>query len=68
MMDHATWEAHDRSEVPPEAKMITNTWGMKKKASGTSRARLNAQGFEQIDGKRYNKMQTLSPVVNKITL
>jgi hypothetical protein len=28
------------------AKIITSKWAMKKKASGASRVRLNARGFE----------------------
>jgi hypothetical protein len=30
---------------------MLDTWAMKKKVSGTYRARLNAQGFEQVDGR-----------------
>jgi hypothetical protein len=43
---------------------------MKKKASGTYRARLllNARGFEQVGGKNYDKTQILSPVVDEITV
>ena len=41
---------------------------MKKKANGTYRARLNARGFEQVDGTHYDKTQISSPVVNEITV
>jgi len=37
---------------PLESKLVPgrSTWAMKKKANGTFRARLNARGFEQVDG------------------
>jgi hypothetical protein len=42
---------------------------MKKKASGTYRARVNARGFEQIDGEHhYDKTHISLPVVNEITV
>jgi hypothetical protein len=36
------------------SKIITSTWAMKKKASGTYRARLKARGFEQREGQHYD--------------
>jgi hypothetical protein len=41
---------------------------LKKKASGTYQTRLNAWGFEQVDGQHYDKTQISSPVVNEITV
>jgi hypothetical protein len=68
MVDHKAWIAKDRGKIPVNAKVLTNTWAMKKKASGTFRARLNARGFEQIPGVHYDKTQISSPVVNEITI
>ena len=41
---------------------------MKKKASGTYRARMVARGFEQIDGEHYDEHDKASPVVCEITI
>ena len=41
---------------------------MKKKASGTYRARLNARGFEQQEGVHYDPEQISSPVTNDATI
>jgi hypothetical protein len=67
MTNHKAWEENDRNEVPEGTKIITSTWAMKKKASGTYRARLNALGFEQVNQKHFDKTQISSPVVNEIT-
>jgi hypothetical protein len=36
---------------------------MKKKASGVLRARLNARGYEQVDGEHYNEDSKFAPIV-----
>jgi hypothetical protein len=41
---------------------------MKKKANGVHRARLNARGYEQVDGKHYNENSRFAPVVNDATI
>jgi hypothetical protein len=66
--DHTAFEVVKQDEVPKGTKIITSTCAMKKKASGTYRARSNARGFEQVDGKHYDKTQISSPVVNEITV
>ena len=68
MRDHKAWQEVDQNAIPKDTKIITSTWAMKKKANGTYRARLNARGFEQVDGKHYDKTQISSPVVNEITV
>lgn len=55
MTDDTALEAHHCNEVPAGTKIITNTWAMKKKASQTYQARLNALGFKQVNGERYDK-------------
>jgi hypothetical protein len=47
---------------------LTSTWAMKKKANGTFRARLNARGFEQIDGEHFDADDKAAPVVSEITI
>ena len=47
---------------------MTSTWAMKKKANGTYRARLNAQGFEQVDGVHYDSHSISAPVTNDATI
>jgi Reverse transcriptase (RNA-dependent DNA polymerase) len=41
---------------------------MKKKPNGSYRARINARGFEQLDGLHYNSSTTSSPVTNDTTI
>jgi hypothetical protein len=41
---------------------------MKKKASGTYRARLNARGFEQREGQHYNGTSISAPVSNEMVI
>jgi hypothetical protein len=57
-----------RKDVPEGTKILMLTWAMKKKANGTYRARMNAQGYEQVDGKHYDKMTKAAPVANEITI
>ncbi len=68
MRDHNTWQEVDCGTIPEGTKIITSTWAMKKKGNGTYQARLNARGFEKVNGKHYDKTQITSPVVNKITV
>lgn len=60
---HGVFQAVPMNEVPKGAKILTSTWAMKKKANGTKRARLNARGFEQVDGEHYNEDDKAAPVV-----
>jgi hypothetical protein len=41
---------------------------MKKKSIGKFRARVNARGYEQIDGEHYDADSMAAPVVNEITI
>ena len=68
MVKHKVWQAVKRDNVPPNAKVLTSTWAMKKKSNGKFRARVNARGYEQIDGEHYNADSTAAPVVNEITI
>ena len=54
--------------MPPDAKIISSTWAMKKKSDGTHRAIVNARGFEQEDGGHYIKDDVSAPVVYYITI
>ena len=68
MKDHGVYQVVPRDKVPKEAKIITSTWAMKKKSNGTFRARLNARGFEQVDGIHYDEDTKASPVVSDTTI
>ncbi len=48
------WKLVLRKDVLEGTKILTLTWAMKKKANGTYHARMNARGYEQVDGKHYN--------------
>ena len=68
MMKHEVWMSMPIEEVPENSKILTSTWAMKKKANGTYRARMNAQGYEQVDGVHYNEDSKAAPVVNEIVI
>ena len=68
MLKSKVFKAVPKSKVPPGAKILTSTWAMKKKANGTYRARINARGFEQIEGEHYDATATAAPVVNEATI
>jgi hypothetical protein len=46
---------------------MTSAWAMKKKSNGTYRARINARGFEQVDGEHYDIDTKSSPVTSLVT-
>jgi hypothetical protein len=57
-----------RSELPAGAKVLSTTWAMKKKTNGKRRARLNARGYEQLEGSHFFADSISSPVSNPITI
>jgi hypothetical protein len=61
MMKHKVWELKG-------SKVLTSTWAMKKKANGTYRARMNARGYEQVDGVHYDENSKAAPVANEIVI
>jgi hypothetical protein len=64
MIHHQVWEAVPKDKVEVGRKVLTSTWAMKKKANGNFPARLNAQGYEQVDGVHYDEDIKLAPVTN----
>ena len=58
-------KAVQRKDIPNTAKILTTMWAMKKKANGTFRARLNARGYEQVEGEHYN---IEAPVTSDVTI
>jgi hypothetical protein len=68
MDKHVVFKAVPLEKVPEGAKILTSTWAMKKKANGKKRARLNARGFEQVDGEHYSEDNKAAPVVALSTI
>ncbi len=68
MDDHKVFKAVPPESVPAGTKILTSTWAMKKKANGDYRARLNARGFEQVDGVHYDENAKAAPVVSEATI
>jgi hypothetical protein len=68
MKDHQVWEAVPKDKVEVGRKVLTSTWAMKKKANGKFRARLNARGYEQVDGVHYDEDTKSAPVTNDTTI
>jgi hypothetical protein len=53
-----------RASLPADAKVLTTTWAMKKKPNGDLRGRLNARGYEQVDGVHFYGDNISAPVTN----
>jgi hypothetical protein len=68
MLKFGVCEAVRRKDVPAATKIVTSTWAMKKKASGTYRARLNAQRFEQKEGLHHDGSSISAPISNEMVI
>jgi hypothetical protein len=62
------WVVVKRCDLPPGAKVMTTVWAMKKKPNGDYRARINARGYEQIEGIHYDGFNIAAPVTNEFTV
>ena len=58
------WNPMKLKDVTSEAKLLTTTCAMKKKASRVQREKMNAPGYEQVDGVNYDSANIESPVTN----
>jgi hypothetical protein len=56
MIKSGVWTAVDKDTLKATNKVLTTTWAMKKKPNGSYRARINAQGFEQLDGLQFSNI------------
>ena len=65
---YKVFEPVSKDDLPKDAKILTSTWAMKKKASGRYKARLNARGFEQVDGVHYDSNDKSAPVAGNMTV
>ena len=68
MLDHNVWKPVPIEDVPKDAKILSSTWAMKKKSNGVYRARVNARGYEQVDGEHYDSKSIAAPVTNDMTI
>ena len=57
-----------RDLLPKGVKGLTTTWAIKLKSNGTCRGRLNARGYEQVNGSHYASDSIAAPVTNLITV
>ena len=58
----------NRGDIPSNAKIMSTTWAMKQKASGQLRGRLNARGYEQLEGQHYYAHLIAATVTNPNTI
>ena len=65
MMKMKVWKRIKKDLVPKGAKILSTTWAMKKKSNGVFRARINARGYEQVDGEHYESHDIAAPVSNE---
>ena len=68
MIANDVWRVVPKKEVPSDAKVLTPTWACKIKSNGTKRARINGQGYKQIDGVHYNGLSISSLVANDVSV
>jgi acetoin utilization deacetylase AcuC-like enzyme len=68
MVKYKVFKEVHKTDLPKDAKILSSTWAMKKKANGTKRARINARSYEQVDGEHYNTSSIASPVVNEASM
>jgi hypothetical protein len=68
MVKKQAWRALPKKDVPKNVKAMSYTWAMKKKSNGTYRTRLNARGYEQVNGIHYDSSNISSPVINDATI
>jgi hypothetical protein len=68
MVNNKVWTTVPIDKIPEGTQIMTSAWAMKKKSNGIYRARVNARGFEQIDGEHCNLDTKLSPVTCIVTI
>ena len=68
MVKYKVFQEVERNKVPIGSKILSSTWAMKKKSNGVRRARINARGYEQVDGEHYDSANIASPVVNEASM
>ena len=57
-----------KEDVPAGAKFVSTTWAMKRKSTGTHRARMTMRGYEQEEGVHYDGSTTAAPVTNDVSI
>ena len=62
------WMPHKLHDFPPNAKIIASTWAMNKKSNGKYQSRINAIGYEQVEGLYYDAPNSTSPVTNDMVI
>ena len=68
MVKNNVWRPIKLSKFPRGIKLLTSTWACKLKLNGTKRARLNARGYNQIDGIQFDSASIHAPVTNEISV
>ena len=67
-LDQRVWKYVNRDQVPAGTTMLDSVWVLKKKSNGKKKARLNARGFKQIDGKHFDSSNISSPTVSEVSI
>jgi Reverse transcriptase (RNA-dependent DNA polymerase) len=68
MIQNNVWTAINKHTLGKHEKVLTTTWAMKKKPNCKFRARINARGYEQVDGIHYDSSSIAAPVTNDVTI
>eukprot|EP00957_Ditylum_brightwellii_P165130 12572661-Ditylum_brightwellii.AAC.1 len=64
MVANNVWRPIKLNELPEGTKILTTTLACKLKSNRRKRARLNARGYEQVDGIHYDGSSIHAPVTN----
>ena len=55
MISNQVWTPVNKEKVITDAKILTSIWKMKEKANGQVCARINARGYKQEIGVRFQE-------------
>eukprot|EP00957_Ditylum_brightwellii_P130290 9938581-Ditylum_brightwellii.AAC.1 len=68
MISNNVWHPVKLSDLPKDTKILTTTWACKLKSNSRKRERLNAHGYEQVDGIHYDESSIHAPVTNETSV
>ena len=68
MLENIVWHPMKVNDVPIGAKILTSTWVCKQKTNSVKQARMNGQGYKQVDGVHYDILFMKSLVTKKLSV
>ena len=68
MKKYTVWKPVASKEVPPESKIITSIWAMKRNDNENFLPIFNARVYNQVEGVQYDGSTIASPVMNETNI